>query len=357
MKHFTFFPNSRNPTQMFFTFHSAHWLRLTTLSCILVSLFASQGHTFSIIEPKDAQRVKPGQIITVRLDPDDLDNLVQSTFFWYHEQEDMLKESAGENLALVSSSTHEPPFGGKLRIPRNAIGPLRLLGIGERASARFRTEPWAIFDEVILHVEPDSKLTAIDFEIEKPLGFGRAALATVYAEIDSLGKIIKLPVVGAFADGVTRPLRLRSTGTTYHSSDENIVIVNPDGFLRLAGNGKAIVTAKNRGLKATLEVVVDVKEDPNEPPEADAGNNQTVEAATRVQLQALNSFDPEGGSLEYHWSQVGGSKVSLLDPYSAKASFLAPFVEDTRTFRFKLRVRDIKGADSIPDFVDIIVEP
>lgn len=334
------------------------FMRSATLPFLAVSIFAS-GHAsgFTIIEPTDAQRVKPGQVITVRLDPKDLDNLIQATYFWYHEQEDMLKESAEENLALVSSSTHDPPFGGALRVPETAIGPLRLLGVGERASARFRTEPWAIFDEVTLYVEPDSELTDIDFEIEKPLGFGRAALAAVYAEIDSLGKIIELPVVGTFADGVTRPLRLSSTGTTYHSSDEHVVIVNSDGFLQLAGNGTAIVTAKNRGLEATLEVVVDVNEEPNEPPVADAGKDQTVQEATRVQLQALNSFDPEGGSLEYHWSQVGGSKVSLLDPYSANASFLAPFVEDTRTFRFKLRVRDIQGADSIPDFVDITVEP
>ena len=71
-------------------------------------------------------------------------------------------------------------------------------------------------------------------------------------------------------------------------------------------------------------------------------------AGTRVQFNALKSYDPEGGSLQYYWSQVGGSKVPLLDPYSPKASFLAPLVADTRHFRFKLRVTDVQGADSFP---------
>ena len=327
------------------------------ISVVIVSSFVGNGFAFSIIEPTASTTFTPGQQITVRLDPRDLDNLKLAKFFWYREQEDMLKESASENLALVSTSTSSPPFGGKITIPRTAIGPLRLLAVGQRASAEFREDHWAIFDEVVLTIEPKVELVTIDFEIEKPLRFGRAALATVYAEVDFLGKIIELPVVGVFADGVTRPIHSRTAGTTYHSSNEDVVVINPDGFLLLAGNGAATITAKNRGKEATLEVRVDVKDDPNEPPEADAGKTQTVPSASRVQLNGLRSFDPEGGSLQYHWSQVGGSKVPLLDPYSSKASFLAPFVEDTRTFRFKLRVRDTHGADSLPAFVDIIVEP
>ncbi len=76
-----------------------------------------------------------------------------------------------------------------------------------------------------------------------------------------------------------------------------------------------------------------------------------------VMLNGLASYDPEGGSLKYHWSQVRGSKISLLDPYSGKARFLAPFVPEERLFRFKLRVTDIQGADSLPAYLDIIVIP
>ena len=74
-------------------------------------------------------------------------------------------------------------------------------------------------------------------------------------------------------------------------------------------------------------------------------------------LKGLASYDPEGGSLQYRWSQVRGSKISLLDPYSGKARFLAPFVNKERLFRFKLRVTDVLGADSTPAYIDIIVTP
>ncbi|MGB0910843.1 MAG: PKD domain-containing protein [Nitrospirales bacterium] len=310
-----------------------------------------------ILEPTHSSTYTPGQHISVRLDPHDIDDLTQAKFFWYREQEDMLKESARENLAGYFTRADDPPFGGKIIIPRTALGQLRLLAVGKKEGAQFGKDDWAIFDEVFLNIEPKAKLLRIEFETDKPLGFGRAALATVYADIDFLGTIVKLPVVGVFADGITRPIRTRTSGTTYHSSNEKVVVINPDGLLRLVGNGKATIRTKNRGKEATLDVIVDIKDDPNEPPEADAGKNQTVRAGKRVQLNALGSYDPEGGSLQYHWSQIGGSKVALLDPYSPKASFLAPLVEDIRTFRFKLRVADIQGADSFPVFMDIVVEP
>jgi chitinase len=82
-----------------------------------------------------------------------------------------------------------------------------------------------------------------------------------------------------------------------------------------------------------------------------------ISSGERVMLNGLGSYDPDGGSLQYHWSQVRGSKVSLLDPYSAQAKFLAPLVAEERIFRFTLRVTDIRGADSLPTHVDVIIQP
>ena len=283
--------------------------------------------------------------------------MIRTKYFWYADQEDMLEEFVEEKLALVSTINATPPFGGTVRVPKTAIGNFRLLVVAEKEVSALEQEHWAIFDEVILTVEPDSTIQEIDFETEKPLRFGRAGSAVVYDQVDFVGKVIELPVVGIFSDGVVRPIRLQSTGTTYISSDEKVVTMNPDGLLRLVGNGTATITAQNRGKEADLEVVIEVNDEPNEPPVPDAGGNKTVKAGKRVQFNALRSFDPEGGSLQYYWSQVGGSKVPLLDPYSPKASFLAPLVADTRHFRFKLRVTDVHGADSFPVLVDVTVEP
>ena len=324
----------------------------------LLFIFPSdQSWAFSITEPTSSTILKPGQQFSVKINLGDVGDIVGTKFFWYGEQEDMLEEFVEEKLALVSNINHDPPFGGTIRVPRTAIGNIRLLAVAEKERNAFDQEHWAIFDELIFSVEPSAEIQEIDFETEKPLGFGRAGSAVVYDQVDFLGKVVELPVVGIFSDGVARQIRFESTGTTYKSSDQNVVTINPDGLLRLVGNGTATITATNRGKEASLEVIVEVNDEQNEPPVPDAGENKTVQAGSRVQLNALRSYDPEGGSLQYYWSQVGGSKVPLLDPYSPKASFLAPLVADTRNFRFKLRVTDVKGADSYPVFVDITVEP
>ncbi|MEO7862041.1 MAG: PKD domain-containing protein, partial [Nitrospirales bacterium] len=104
-------------------------------------------------------------------------------------------------------------------------------------------------------------------------------------------------------------------------------------------------------------VEVNVNDEPNEPPTADAGANKTVKAGSKVKLSGLNSRDAEGEALYYAWSQVRGSKLAMLDVDNAEASFLAPTVSEKRTYRFKLRVTDKKGADSVPAYVDVTVEP
>ena len=130
-----------------------------------------------------------------------------------------------------------------------------------------------------------------------------------------------------------------------------------DGMLQIVGNGKAMLTVTNRGKQASLDVDVNVNDEPNEAPIADAGPNRTVKAGTKVKLSGLKSRDAEGEALYYTWSQVRGSKVPLLDVNGSEASFQAPTVSEKRTYRFKLRVTDKKGADSVPAYVDIVVEP
>ena len=87
------------------------------------------------------------------------------------------------------------------------------------------------------------------------------------------------------------------------------------------------------------------------------GFNRTVKSGNKVELNGLGSRDPEGEALFYNWSQVRGAKVPLLDLNMPRASFVAPSVSEPKVFRFRLRVTDKKGADSLPAYVDITVEP
>jgi hypothetical protein len=275
-------------------------------------------------------------------------------YYWYGEDEDMLQELIEEKLALVSGS---PPFGGEILVPREAIGTYRLLAVAEQGGRQSQHESLAIFDEVLVHIEPKAELLEIDFQTDKPLRLGRAGGVRVYDQVDSLGKTVKLPVIGRFADDITRAIRRHSTGTTYHSANKSIITVNEDGVLRLVGNGETVLTVNNRNQEATIDILVEVQDEPNQPPVSNPGKRLTVYSGERATLDGLASYDPEGGSLQYHWSQVRGSKIPLLDPYSAQPRFLAPFVIEERTFRFKLRVTDVRGADSLPAYVDVIIKP
>jgi hypothetical protein len=207
------------------------------------------------------------------------------------------------------------------------------------------------FDELELQAFPTAALTSIEFEVEKPW------------RLDTIGKIVEIPVVGQFVDRVTRPLGGHSTGSMYRSSNERIFKVFPDGTLQAVGNGRAVLTVSNRGKQGTLQVVVSAPQEPNQLPIAFAGKDLYVKGGHKVVLDGLGSNDADGDPLRYEWTQIRGHKVSLLDADTPKATFVAPTVSSKRLLRFKLRVTDmkgpdtLKGGDSLPSFVSVWVEP
>ena len=324
---------------------------------------SSPAWAFKIIEPAEAAKLTSGTTVTARVDLGKDSGIVKVRYYWYGEQDETLVEQEDATamgsiiapVALIGLADQDPAFGGKLRVPKDGIGPMRLLAVAEISRGRLGTR--SVFDEVLVSVEPSASLTTIEFETDKPLQLGRTGQSSAFGHVDSMGKVFELPVVGEFTDGVTRRISTTGSGTSYQSSNSKVIQVLSSGLLQIVGNGKTTITVTNRGKQAALDVTVEVNEEPNEPPVADAGSNQTVKAGTKVKLSGLKSRDPEGEALYYAWSQVRGSKIALLDVNNAEASFLAPTVSEKRTYRFKLRVTDKKGADSVPAFVDVTVEP
>ena len=340
----------------------AHSCCLFTFALCL-ALSAQQAFAFKIIEPAEGAKLTSGTTITTRVDLGKDSGIVSVRYYWYSEQDETLVEQEDATatgsivapVALIGLSSHNPPFGGPLLVPKDGIGPMRLLAVAEISRGRLGTR--SVFDEILVQVEPTAGLTTIEFETDKPLQLGRAGQSSAFGHVDSMGKIFELPVVGEFADGVTRRISSLASGTSYKSSNDKVIKVLKDGLLQIVGNGKTVLTVTNRGKQASLDVTVDVNAEPNEPPVADAGPTRTVKAGTKVKLSGLKSRDPEGEALYYAWSQLRGSKIALLDVDNAEPSFLAPTVSEKRTYRFKLRVTDKKGADSVPAFVDVTVEP
>jgi hypothetical protein len=334
---------------------------LILATCLTFTTHSAQA--FKIVEPADGAKLASGSIVTTRVDLGKDSGIVQVRYYWYGEQDETLVEQEDATatgsivapVALIGLSHHNPPFGGPLRVPKDGIGPMRLLAVAEISRGRLGTR--SVFDEILVHVEPNATLTTIDFETDKPLQLGRAGQSSAFGHVDSLGKIFELPVVGEFADGVNRRISTPATGTSYQSSNSSVIKVLAGGLLQIAGNGKATLAVTNRGKQASLDVDVTVNDEPNEPPVADAGPNRIVKGGSKVKLSGLKSRDAEGEALYYAWSQVRGNKIALLDVDNAEASFLAPIVSEKRTYRFKLRVTDKKGADSVPAYVDVTVEP
>lgn len=328
-----------------------------------LTLPAQQALAFKITEPVEGGKLTAGKTVTARVDLGKDSGIVQVRYYWYGEQDDTLVEQEDATatgsivapVALIGLSDHNPPFGGSLQVPKDGIGPMRLLAVAEVSRGRLGTR--SVFDEILVNVEPDAALATIEFETDKPLQLGRTGQSSAFGHVDSMGKVFELPVVGEFADGVTRRISSLASGTAYQSSNPKVIRVLPHGLLQIVGNGKTVLTVTNRGKQASLDIGVTVNDEPNEPPLADAGVNQTVKAGTKVKLSGLKSRDAEGEALYYAWSQVRGSKIALLDVDNAEASFLAPTMSEKRTYRFKLRVTDKKGADSVPAYVDVTVEP
>ncbi|WP_136590991.1 PKD domain-containing protein [Salinigranum halophilum] len=93
----------------------------------------------------------------------------------------------------------------------------------------------------------------------------------------------------------------------------------------------------------------------NDPPTADAGDDQTADAALTVELDASDSTDPNGDELSYAWRQVAGAGVTLSDADTATPSFTAPTGDSRLVLVFEVEVDD--GSRTDTDTVEVTVEP
>jgi len=95
----------------------------------------------------------------------------------------------------------------------------------------------------------------------------------------------------------------------------------------------------------------------NQAPTANAGSDQTVNAAATVSLSGTGT-DPENGALSYQWRQTGGTPVTLSNPTSARTNFTAPVIATgTATLTFELRVTDAGGLSAVDTLTVVVQSP
>jgi PKD repeat protein len=82
----------------------------------------------------------------------------------------------------------------------------------------------------------------------------------------------------------------------------------------------------------------------NEPPQANAGSDQTVNEESVVNLDGSKSLDIDDAIASYLWTQTGGPSVTLSDPTLVNPSFTAPTVgTGGASLTFELTVTDEGG--------------
>ena len=103
------------------------------------------------------------------------------------------------------------------------------------------------------------------------------------------------------------------------------------------------------------ELKIEVAGTDNNPPEVDAGEDQTVGEGDTVTLSGSAADPDSGDSVEsYSWSAPTGSGITFADASSASTTFTAPAVDGDATFTLTLTAGD--GTDTGTDTMDVTVK-
>jgi len=108
------------------------------------------------------------------------------------------------------------------------------------------------------------------------------------------------------------------------------------------------LTVGDGSLSATDEVTISVE---NEAPVSDAGADQQVVASSTVSLDGSGSYDVNGETLTYFWSQLDGATVSFLSSNSL-TSFTAPGQRGQLIFQLTVSDGELSSSSNVT--VDIL---
>jgi sugar lactone lactonase YvrE len=119
-----------------------------------------------------------------------------------------------------------------------------------------------------------------------------------------------------------------------------------------------LMVSDSKNANSTDDVKVRVKyvAPPNQPPVANAGTDQTVDADDIVRFDGSGSKDPDNDAITYSWIQTSGTPVNLNGADTDTPSFTAPAVSSDTQLKFSLTVKDDKGDISSPAIVNITIK-
>lgn len=283
---------------------------------------AAPAAAMRIVSPSAGATVAPNQLVTVRIALDPGETLSQVGVF-----------SEGQaRPATLANNVYE----AQVRIPREAVGPDLLIAYG------LPTDGGLLFAELEVNVDP-GPVRGLFVDVPRVLTFA--------------GQTSGVEVHALFEDGILRDVSAPAAGTTYSSSDAEVLGVHPDGIIQARRTGKAKLEVSSRGKQASVDISVTLPATGvNRIPVITPGADQTAVAETHVTLSAT-ATDADGDPIEYIWDQIGGRVVVLYDRNSASPTFVAPNTAQPQELRFHVAARDSKGATTLPVLVKVTVTP
>lgn len=173
-----------------------------------------------ITHPTEGQVFQPGDTVNVKVNTSNETAMV------------LIATSTGESTLI-----NRAPYNFQFVIPDEVIGPLSIM-VGATDDTGFIGS-----DEVTINVASSSNL--IDMK--------------VYPEMDplylSVGATVPLTVYGLYDDGITREITSSGGGTSYSSSNSDMVEVSSEGLITVKSRGEAIVTIENSGVRKEITVI------------------------------------------------------------------------------------------------------
>ncbi|MGE5245126.1 MAG: PKD domain-containing protein [Betaproteobacteria bacterium] len=292
---------------------------------------ARDAAALQILSPAPDAIVTAGSLVTVTVGPS-AGQTLQSAF-----------GATADETAQGVPGTAPGTYTIQLHIPTRAVGPTFVFVIADLAGGGIDTE------SVVLTADPG------------PLD---SLSATAPSVLSGIGQVARMSVNGVFADGITRELPTAEQGTTYRSTNEAVLGVDPSGRIQARSRGTAQIVVTNThvvsGATATAGVTVrcNLPDPPdNHIPVASPGADVTVAPITVVHLDGSASADPDNDPITFEWTQESGRAVVLRDADTASPFFMAPSVTAPEVLEFSLVVSDSKGATTLPAIVRVTVQP
>jgi len=120
----------------------------------------------------------------------------------------------------------------------------------------------------------------------------------------------------------------------------------------------SLMATDDRGTSSsdTVSVTINPVMGLNSAPVANAGADQMVVSAAKVNLDGSGSSDPDGSIVSYAWSQTTGTAVTLSGANTSAPGFDAPTVVANQILTFQLTVTDNEGATNV-DLINVTVTP